>query len=65
MPKKRKIALAIILAVVLAGHVALFAAGGTWRTTGIALLVVDVISGWFIIGALHEFKKAEAEKDSK
>ena len=65
MTKKRKIALVIILAVVLAGHVALFAAGGTWRTAGIALLVVDVVSGWFILGGLHEFRKAAEEKDSK
>jgi prepilin signal peptidase PulO-like enzyme (type II secretory pathway) len=59
MSKKKKFLLTVILAVVGAGHVWLFAAGGSWRTAGFALLVVDVITGFMVIGALQEFKKLE------
>jgi len=59
MSKKRKILLSLILAVVIAGHVWLFAAGGSWRTAGIVLVVGDVITGWIVMGAVQEFKKAE------
>ncbi len=59
MSKKKKILLTIILAVVIAGHLGLFAAGGSWRTAGIVLVVVDVITGFMLVGAVQEFKKAE------
>lgn len=59
MTKKKKVLLSIILTVLIAGHVVLFAAGGSWRTAGIVLLVVDVITGFMLIGAVQEFKKLE------
>ncbi len=59
MTKKKKILLTIILTVVIAGHVLLFAAGGSWRTAGIVLLVVDVMTGFMLIGAVQEFRKME------
>lgn len=59
MSKKRKVLLTIILAVVVPGHVWSFAAGGSWRTAGIVLVIVDVITGWIVVGAVQEFKKAE------
>jgi hypothetical protein len=59
MRKRRKAALAIVLAVVLAAHIALFAADGSWRTLGKVLIVVDVVSIWFVMGAIREFKKLD------
>lgn len=59
MSKKKKILLMIILTVVIAGHVMLFVAGGSWRTAEVALVVVDVITGFMVIGAVQEFKKLE------
>jgi hypothetical protein len=44
-------------------HVALFAAGGSWRTLGKALIVVDVISVWFVVSAVREFRKLDEKKD--
>ena len=49
----------IILTLIVAGHVVLFAAGGSWRTAGIALLVVDLLTGFMVIGAVQEFRKME------
>ncbi len=51
--------LTIILTFVIAGHIWLFAAGGSWRTAGIALLAVDVVTGFMVFGALQEFRKME------
>jgi hypothetical protein len=59
MSKKKKILLIVILAVVIAGHLWLFAAGGSLRTAGIVLVIVDVITGFMVIGAIQEFKKLE------
>ena len=61
MNKKRKILLIVILAIVVAGHALLFAAGGSWRTAGIVLVIVDVITGLMVIGAVQEFKKTEEQ----
>jgi uncharacterized membrane protein len=62
MSSGRKIVLGAIAAILLAAHVALFAAGGSWRTMGKALLIVDVISIWFVIGAMREFRKLDEGK---
>ncbi len=59
MSKNQKILLIIVLAVVIAGHVSLFAAGGSWRTAGIVLVVVDLVTGFMLIGGIQEFKKLE------
>lgn len=59
MSHKKKILLMIILTLIVAGHVVLFAAGGSWRTAGIALLVVDLLTGFMVIGAVQEFRKME------
>ena len=64
MTKKRKIGLFIVLAIVIAGHVALFMAGGTYKTLAEVLLVVDVVSAFFIVGAVREFKKLDERKES-
>jgi hypothetical protein len=61
MTRKRKIVLGALSAVVVAGHAALFVGGGTWRRTGFALVVVDAVSGWFILAAMREFKKANGK----
>ncbi len=60
MTTKKKIALLAISVLILLGHAALFIAGGTWRTAGIALLVVDVFVGLFVLGAVKETRKLEA-----
>lgn len=59
MGTKKKVLLTIILTFVIAGHIWLFAAGGSWRTAGIALLVVDLVTGFMVIGAVQEFRKTE------
>jgi hypothetical protein len=59
LSNKRKIALLIILTIVIAAHVALFVAGGSYRTLAEVLLVVDVISAFFIVGAVKEFRKLD------
>lgn len=56
---KRKVVLAFVLVVVVAAHVWLFAAGGSYRTAGMILVGVDVVSGLFIMGAIKEFRKLE------
>jgi hypothetical protein len=61
---KRKIVLALILLIVVAGHVALFVAGGSYKTLAEVLLVVDVVSAFFIVGAVREFKKLDEKKES-
>ena len=63
MTKKRKMALLIVLAIVVAGHVALFMAGGSYKTLAEVLLVVDVVSAFFIVGAVREFKKLDEKKE--
>jgi hypothetical protein len=62
MKNSRKILLAIILAIFLAVHIALFAAGGSWRTLGKVLIALDVVSIWFVVGAVREFRKLDQEK---
>jgi len=63
MTKKRKMALLIVLAIVVAAHVALFMAGGSYKTLAEVLLVVDVVSAFFIVGAVREFKKLDEKKE--
>lgn len=64
MARKRKVLLAVVLVIAVAGHVALFASGGSWRTMGLILVAVDVISGLFVVGAIQEFRKLDQKKDS-
>ena len=59
LSNKKKIALLVILTVVVAAHVALFVAGGSYRTLAEVLLVVDVVSAFFIVGAVKEFRKLD------
>lgn len=61
MSARRKIVLAVVLLIVIAGHLALFIAGGTWRTLGVALVAVDAISAWFVFAALRELRKMDKE----
>jgi len=64
MARKRKVLLIVVLAIAIAGHVVLFASGGSWRTMGLILVAVDVISVLFVVGAIQEFKKLDQKKDS-
>ncbi|MGC2324812.1 MAG: hypothetical protein WA463_19410 [Terriglobales bacterium] len=64
MAKKRKLLLIVVLVIAMAAHVALFAAGGNWRTLGFVLVAVDVISALFIVGAIREFRKLDEKQDS-
>ena len=59
MKTRKKVALAVVLVVVVAIHVWLFAAGGSYRTAGMILVGVDVVSGLFIVGAMREFRKLD------
>ena len=59
MSAKRKAVLAAILAIILGVHIALFAAGGQWRSVGKVLVVVDIVSGWFVFAAIRETRKLE------
>ena len=61
MTAMRKIVLGVVLLIVVALHVALFAAGGKWRTLGKVLVVVDIVSAWFVIGAVRETRKLEGK----
>jgi hypothetical protein len=54
-----------VVAVLLGLHAALFAAGGSWRTMGLVLVGVDIVSGLFVLGAVREFKKLDAQTNSK
>ena len=64
MTRKRKGLLIIVLGVVIAAHIALFAVGGHWRTLGMILIAVDVVSVLFVLGAIREFRKLDEKKDS-
>jgi len=64
MTRKRKGVLIVVLVVLIAAHVALLAAGGTWRTMGLILVAVDSISALFVVGAIREFRKLDKKKDS-
>jgi len=59
LSNKRMIALLIILTIVASAHVALFVVGGSYRTLAEVLLVVDVISTFFIVSAVKEFRKLD------
>jgi Na+-transporting NADH:ubiquinone oxidoreductase subunit NqrB len=65
MSRKRKLLLWVMVAVLVGAHVALFTAGGSWRTLGLVLVGVDIVSGLFVVGALREFKKLDAGTDPK
>jgi hypothetical protein len=56
---RRKIVLAAVLTIVVGAHIALFAAGGTWRRAGFALLAVDVVSAWFVFAAVREVRNLD------
>lgn len=62
MSRKRKVLLIIVLAVAIGVHIALFAAGGQWRTVGIILVAVDVVGSLFVVGAIREFKKLDEKE---
>ncbi len=63
MRGKRKLLLIVVLAAVIAVHLALFAAGGSWRTVGMVLVAVDVFSGLFILGGMRELRKLDQRRD--
>ncbi len=65
MSRRRKVALIVVLAVVIALHVALFTAGGDWRTMGLVLVAVDVVSIFFVLGAIREFRKLDEKKEQE
>jgi len=67
MTRKRTGVLIVVVVVVvlIAAHVALFAAGGSWRTMGLVLVAVDAISALFVAGAIREFRKLDEKKDSR
>ena len=64
MTRKRKALLIIVLALAIATHTALFAASGYWRTMGMILIAVDVVSVLFVLGAIREFRRLDEKKDS-
>jgi len=43
-------------------NVALFAAGGQWRTVGLILIAVDIVGSLFVVGAVREFKKLDEKE---
>ncbi len=59
MTRPRKALLVVTVAVVIAAHVGLFTAGGKWRRAGVMIIVVDVVSGLFVAGAIREFRKLD------
>ena len=61
---RRKLLLIPALLILIGLHVALFAAGGTWRTLGFVLVAVDVFSSWFVFVAIRETRKLETDKTS-
>jgi hypothetical protein len=65
MNGRKKALLSIVLVVLVGVHVALFAAGGTWRTMGLALIGIDVFSAWFVFAAVREMKKIDRQDEEK
>jgi hypothetical protein len=65
MNGRKKALLSIVLVVLVGVHVALFAAGGTWRTMGLALIGIDVFSAWFVFAAVREMKKLDRQDVEK
>jgi len=65
MNGRKKALLSIVLVVLVGVHVALFAAGGTWRTMGLALIGIDVFSAWFVFAAVREMKKLDRQDEEK
>ena len=61
---RKRTGVLIVVVVLIAAHVALFAAGGNWRTMGLVLVAVDAISALFVVGAIREFRKLDEKKDS-
>jgi len=65
MNGRKKALLSIVLVVLVGVHVALFAAGGTWRTMGLALIGIGVFSAWFVFAAVREMKKLDRQDVEK
>jgi len=65
MTTRKKVLLAMILIVLVGVHLALFTAGGTWRTMGLALIGVDLFSAWFVFGMVREMKKLDRQDGGK
>ena len=61
---RKRTGVLILVVVLIAAHVALFAAGGNWRTMGLVPVAVDAISALFVVGAIREFRKLDEKKDS-
>jgi hypothetical protein len=59
MKQARKVLLTGILAVIVAAHAALFLEGGKWRKLGLTLVAVDVVSAFFLVGAIRESRKLD------
>jgi len=59
MNQKKKLILVLIIGILVALHVGLFAAGGKWRKMSLVLLVVDAVSALLVIGAVKEARKLE------
>jgi hypothetical protein len=65
MSGRKKALLAVIVVLLIGVHAGLFAAGGTWRTMGLALVGVDLFSAWFVFGAVREMKKLDQQDGEK
>jgi hypothetical protein len=65
MSGRKKALLAVIVVLLIGIHVALFAAGGTWRTMGLALIGVDLFSAWFVFGVVREMKRLDQQDGGK
>ena len=65
MTRRRKAVLIALVLGALAVHAWFLAAGGTWRTLGLALLAVDAFSAWFIVGAVREARKLDRQEELK
>ena len=64
MSTGRKTVIAVVLLVIVTVHVALFSAGGSWRTLGKLLVVVDLVSAWFMVAAVRESRKLEKPRST-
>lgn len=63
MTKNRTALLIAVLVAAIAAHIALFAAGGSWRTLGFIFVAVDVFSALFVVAAIRQFRKLDERQD--